>query len=423
LSRMPETIREKTTRESGRLALVVLILFVGWLAPMYAAKLCGQELNHFLSQTPVTAGLTAQCFWVVLFAAPLFSPQRATLVVDSSLQVGSFEVSFRRQAASAMRLGLPLGLLVLAVHSFWYQSFSETNVPTNTILWNTDTVTTPILAMLIAGQKLTKYSIIGGLLGLVGTCFTVGSSQDGNTSLGCGLCLAGSLGYAVNAVIVEKFLDTRVTPVIRLLACEGLVALIALSFTLASARVVAPNALASWFAQLPSAHWMLFMGIASLSLNCGWLWCTQLAGAFWTAMVACMSIPVSMTLDFLFFDKAPTLLAATGAAVVISGFILVSLAPTVGEDVASPGERTEEIWSVPFKAPLLADAPELSSTCSTSDSSGPCSSISSLQSSPLASPRRGSMVDVVDTFRLCLRRLILSIKLFRIDSLHESLSV
>jgi len=160
----------------------------------------------------------------------------------------------------------------------------------------------------------------------------VGAGQEGDTLLGCGLCLVASLAYTLNAVLVQKFVDPHRVPVLRLLGYEGLLPLATLVVVFLGATTLAPLEWHDWFSGLPSFTWLLLLGILSLCLNIGWLWCTETAGAFFAAMVGCLSIPCSMLLDALLFDQWPTIRGGCGAVLVFLGFLVVTYNSTEEAD-------------------------------------------------------------------------------------------
>jgi len=136
--------------------------------------------------------------------------------------------------------------------------------------------------------------------------------------------LAASLGYAINTVVVEKARDPDMVPVTRLLGLEGLVALLIMILAVAGAWVFSPGAVEQWVQGLPPAGLVAFMGISSLTLNVGWLWCTELCGAFCTVMVACSTIPLTLALDLVLIGTTPSAHATVGSVLVLLGFAISS---------------------------------------------------------------------------------------------------
>lgn len=295
----------------------VVLLLIGWLAPQYITKLWATSFGLFLREQPASAALTAQCLWSILLAMPSKPPVRQ-----------SIELLDRHACWSSVVFVFFLSVIVLAVHITWFSSFSRLSVPTNTILWNTDTITTPLLSMLLWRRGMKLIGLGGCALGLVGTFVAAGADQKGDTPLGCGLCLFASLAYALNAVIVERFLETYRITVLRLLGFEGLFALAALLTGCLCAIIYAPLELQVWFSRLPSFGWLLLFGTLTICLNIGWLWCTETAGAFYAAMVGCFSIPCSMVCDLLLFDERPTLLGCIGSVFIFLGFLAVTKTST-----------------------------------------------------------------------------------------------
>jgi len=329
-----------------------------------------------LSEQPLTASLLSQSFWILLLLQPAcraaWRQDCDTLpvshTVDGGCSSGGRSHRMPREWITGWAVALPLSAMVPAMHVMWYSSFSRTNVATSTLLWNTDIVTTPLLAAMVARRLPTCNALLGGLIGLLGAGFAIGANEARNTLLGCGLCFSASLLWAFIAVLVEEAQRLELITVIRLLALEGVVAAFALSGTASITAISSPEVFADWLACLPPVPWIVFMGVNSLFLNVGWLTCTELAGSAWTAMVACLTIPLTMVLDFLFVGKLPTLLAAMGGVMVFSGFLIVECWAGASPQ-ALPGKSGTSAHSVnqccchwrgqlPACAkPLLADTP------------------------------------------------------------------
>jgi len=234
---------------------------------------------------------------------------------------------FDRHILNQGALALPFTVLLIMVHYAWYSSFSRTNVSTNTLLWNTDVVTTPLLAAVFARKWPGPRTIIGGMLGLFGAVMAVGSGEEGNTWQGCGLCLAASLTFALYAVLAEYARDAKVLSVTFLLGLEGLVAVLLMVVVGLISLLLAPAELQKWYRGLPALPWIVFMGFNSLMLNVGWISCTDIMGSFWAAMAACFTIPLSMSLDFVLFGTTPCSSSTLGALLIFGGFFLVTQLP------------------------------------------------------------------------------------------------
>lgn len=307
------------------LAVSIPALLLGWMSPGYAAKCFGPELNIFLHDQPVIAALVMQSTWMLLFLAPAFS------TTDARSEGGVASVQASRSDAwwLALKFGLPLGVLVALVHVSWYASIPRTSVATNTVLWNSDTISTPLLAALFSLQQPHCVMVLAGVIGLLGVSCSVSTNQVGNSNLGCGLCLAATTGYAVNAIFAEKVSNKypATLSVLQLLALQGLTAGLMLISAVIGAAALAPKLLEDWYSQIPSPPWLAFLAASGLCLNVGWLVSTRVAGASWTAMGACLSIPLSMVLDLILLDMMPDLLAVLGALLVLLGFAIVSLMP------------------------------------------------------------------------------------------------
>lgn len=327
-------------RRRANLVVATAALLLGWLSPQYATKLWGPALSSFLQGCPLSAGLIPQSFWVLL----LVPPKAPRCGRELCAQTG--RAPCRVGVPAGLAMGLPLGVLVALVHVAWYSSFAGTNVATNTLLWNTDTVTTPLVALAFTRQRPRAAVLLGGLLGLAGAGLAAGAVGEGDTALGCGLCFAASLGYAVNAVLVEHFRDPVTVSVVRLLGLEGLTAAAGLLIAAGGAAALVPGLVGDTLELLPPAPWLLFLGLNCMLLNVGWLWCTELVGASWTAMVACSSIPLAMGLDLLLLGREPQAGGVAGSVLVLLGVAIVSFEPKAAEH-ADPAAMADTEQAAP----------------------------------------------------------------------------
>lgn len=192
-------------------------------------------------------------------------------------------------------------------------------------------------------------------MGLAGTCFAVGTNATGDTLLGCALVASASLIYALQTVLLGKVRDPRDVSISQLLGLEGLLLTLAVIIIGACASMLAPDAVVRWFLGLPSVRWLVFLAVNSAILNGGWLWCSHLAGAFWTAMVACSTIPISMGLDALLSRMVPSAGAMLGSLLVLASLALVSFAPAAApsEPDAACSKRWSG-WMLEHATPFLA---------------------------------------------------------------------
>lgn len=316
-----------TWRETAWLTFSVFSLLSGWLSPGYAAKTIGPQLQVFLNSSPGIAAIVAQSAFAILLLFPSSSSLHSGRVIRNWQTCCSYR---------AFKFGCPFGILLLAVHVSWYSSITRTNVATNTVLWNTDTVTTPLILALVSLKLPSLGAVIGGGLAIAGVYLSMDGDPTGNTQLGCGLVLGASLGYATCSVLIEKLRESvdEEIAVVHMLAWAGIVALFAMLIAIILGAIFMPEELMIWYCALAPPQWLLFMASTAISLNLGWLWCAELAGACWTAMVACLSIPIAMTLDFLFFGIMPELVGFVGAALVLLGFTIVSFTEVYLDDCA-----------------------------------------------------------------------------------------
>merc|ERR1719189_1032866 len=109
-----------------------------------------------MMDAPFLAGAVAQTAW-------------AFLLPSVALSSRSHAMPFRTRARLSLSLAVPLGVLLMLTHWFWYASIARTNAPTNVILWNTDTVTTPLVALAITRKRPSVRLISAGMLGLLGS--------------------------------------------------------------------------------------------------------------------------------------------------------------------------------------------------------------------------------------------------------------
>mmetsp|Transcript_85336 Transcript_85336/g.246693 ORF Transcript_85336/g.246693 Transcript_85336/m.246693 type:complete len:439 (-) Transcript_85336:106-1422(-) len=319
--------RSRQGRSGMLLTFGVTSLLLGWLAPQYVAKFASANFGAFFATQPLVAALVAQAF----FSPVLLLPPEIFVRDHSAMAGGAGEErrgllqrlsQSRAQWASTTRLAV----LVFIAHSMWYASFSRTNVATNTLLWNTDVVATPLIAAALSRRAPARREMLGGGVGLLGAGLAMHASESGDSPLGCALCFAASIAYALNAVVAERR-NTEEMPVSILLGIEGIVALVATVVVSVGAAIVAPDSLAAAMTALPSFWWLIFIGMCSLMLNLGWLLCAEIAGPFWTAMVACVTIPLTMSIDAVIAEKLPSLISMAGGSLVFLGFLMVSRSP------------------------------------------------------------------------------------------------
>jgi drug/metabolite transporter (DMT)-like permease len=203
----------------------------------------------------------------------------------------------------------------------------------------------------------------------------------GNTLLGCGLCFGASLGYAAGSVLVERTRSkdsAEEVPVTQMLACAGFTAILAGTLGVALGAIFSPDDLSAWWHALPPVQWLVFMGASATLLNIGWLWCTELAGASWTAMAACLSIPLAMVLDYYLLNIVPNMIGIFGAALVLFGFAVASLMEdsstgSISREITEAGESDPccQRWkgcfsggrTAPLLLPVHAPAQNASSPC------------------------------------------------------------
>jgi drug/metabolite transporter (DMT)-like permease len=170
------------------------------------------------------------------------------------------------------------------------------------------------------------------------------------------MCLAASIAYAVNGVVVETVRKKHpdMFSIIQLLSIEGFVAAIALLSYVVGTVLFTPEAFVSWHAAFPQAKWVVLLMSSGILLNIGWLWCAEIAGASWAAMAACLSIPISLVLDYLLLNVSPGLIEFAGAALVVLGLVVASLMVESTDSDSEPSCKKR--WRGLFQssaAPLL----------------------------------------------------------------------
>lgn len=321
-------------KERAWLAVSVFLLLFGWLSQPYAAKTISSQLEILFSSSPVMAAVASQSTFAILVLLPTSSSAKCGHLT-SNLQICC---SFR-----AFKFGCPFGLLLLTVHVSWYFSITRTNAATNAILWNTDAVTTPLIFALVSRQPPSLQALLAGVLAIVGVCCSVDGDPTGNTLHGCVSVLGASLGYASGSVLVEKLRETEneEIAVIHMLIWAGVVAFFVMIMIVVAGDMFVPEELAVWYGELPPPRWLLFMACTAISFNIGWLWCAELAGASWTAMTACLSIPLAMVLDCLLFGIVPERIGFAGAVLVLLGVTIASLPDQLSKR-SSPGSHPEQ---------------------------------------------------------------------------------
>jgi len=376
-----------------RAVLVVSLpaLLLGWLAPGYASKCFGVGLNTFMRDQPLMAALIMQSSWIPLLLVP------RSFAGDDGIEHPAMSAQGPRTSFYhlAGKVGMPLGTLVVFVNICWYASIPRTSVATNTVLWNSDTISTPLILALLSWQRPSGVSLLAGAIGLLGVSCSVSSSQVGNSNLGCALCLAATTGYAVNAIFAEKVTHkyAATLSVTKLLGLQGLTACTWLTLAVIGAAVAAPKLLGNWYAALPSLQWLAFFCASGLTLNIGWLVSTAIAGATWTAMGACLSIPLSIILDLVLLDMVPDVLAVLGACLVLVGFTIVSVFPEVPQANCS---SCPWLLSSP-STPLLLPVDRTESDCADIESTGSDEATSTSSHQPQKTQCLGDGTDAEST--------------------------
>ena len=109
---------------------------------------------------------------------------------------------------------------------------------------------------------------------------------------GCALCLFATVQYSLCAIMTAELLMD--CPLTTLLALEGVMSLFTLLGVLAMTTL-----LGSPWPVCPSWSATMFMAVANMMLNFGWLSFTVLMGAAQAALAACLSMPISLLLDEL----------------------------------------------------------------------------------------------------------------------------
>mmetsp|Transcript_21402 Transcript_21402/g.49820 ORF Transcript_21402/g.49820 Transcript_21402/m.49820 type:complete len:347 (+) Transcript_21402:46-1086(+) len=280
------------------------LLLLGWMGPEYASKQGHFDaLNDFLTETPALASLMIVSCWSILAVLPM--PR----------EDGKWRIQGLPELNSNV---LPLATLVcvlgLVIHAAWYASYGGTNPATNTVVWNTDVISSTFIEALFALAAPSSSALCGGSLAMAGTWLSVQTSPVGNTTWGCLYCFAATSMYTLVAVIVSRYLDRQKCRVTQFLAVQGLLSL----------ALLAVLGLTAWamgrLPTLPGVGIVAFVGACDIFLNIGWLTAAEQIGAAQTAMAACFSIPLSMALDALLLQKFASLLEMLGGCLIILGF-------------------------------------------------------------------------------------------------------
>jgi len=160
--------------------------------------------------------------------------------------------------------------------------------------------------------------------------------MQGNTILGCSACLTASLCYACNVVTIEGRKDPSTVTIPLLIAMQGVVALVMLGMTAGAFALISPTEFKAWLSALPHIGWVAFFCCNSVILNVGWLWCTEMAGAFWAAFAACGTVPMAVMLDVVLLGHAPSLGVVLGVLIFFVGFLLGSFQSREGRQQRLP---------------------------------------------------------------------------------------
>jgi len=315
-------------------------LLAGWLSPQYVAQLNAPELQEFLAEQPLLAALTMQAFWLAMLLYPDGSAARR------SAEDRACRRFLGPEAREAWKFAVPITAMLAGVHATWYASFSRTNVAMNTLLWNTDLLTTPLLAALIGRQPVSRATLTGGTISLCGVGLAVGSGGAGNTALGCILCFAASMGYALYVVVIEHKVDPMRVPITDLIGMVGVLSLVALGTAVLARTAWEHGYLAALLGSLPPWPWIAFMGFNGLLLNMGWLTCTAIVGSFWAAMVACLSLPLSMLLDWALLDRPFSTQAVLGVLLIVVGVVAQSMLAVEESCLEGQGDAANAVPSL-----------------------------------------------------------------------------
>eukprot|EP00438_Fugacium_kawagutii_P007835 Skav212614 [mRNA] locus=scaffold2176:292116:296336:- [translate_table: standard] len=241
-------------KSSSMLSLAILLM--GWMSPQYAQKLGAFHIHELLAKTPVITALVVQSSW-----------------------------------------SLHLGMQCVHFIKTFFQDELHSEV------WNLDIVIAMLLEALVARRVPSAVALVGGGITLLGAWLT---TDTGNSFSGCALCLAATTLYSLVAIVISS-LDCKVT---ELLALEGIYSLLV---------IAALGLLESWNGGTlsegnfdtklsgESAKSFIFLCMNDLMLNLGWLWCSKLMGASQTAMLACLSIPLSLLLDAILLGSIPSI--------------------------------------------------------------------------------------------------------------------
>lgn len=331
----PESVESGASprRELGRLGvsasamLSLSILLIGWMSPQYAQKLGAFQIHDLLANTPVIAALVVQSSWSLLALVPFHclksqSAEQGPQGRHAPQEAGPLLrfVSFLSlPAVGPLWLGaIPLSLCATAMHSMWYSSFTQTTPAVNTLVWNLDIVIAMLLEAIVTRRVPSIMVIVGGCITLFGAFLATDAEVEGNSLSGCALCLTATTLYSLVAIIVSS-LDCEVT---ELLALEGLYSLAVLTALIFSTALGA-SGVAFGFTNLSDLSGSAgFLSMNDLMLNLGWLSCSKLMGASQTAMVACLSIPLSLLLDAMLLGAVPSTPEVTGSLLAITGFFL-----------------------------------------------------------------------------------------------------
>ncbi|CAK9085927.1 unnamed protein product [Durusdinium trenchii] len=259
-------------------AASLVVLLVGWMSPQYAEELGAFQLKDYLSSSPLSAALVVQSSWALLALVPVKN--------------GTNWCRLPSRTGHTWLLALFLAVLSVATHAMWYKSFTGTTPAINTLVWNLDIVAALVLEALVAWKPPKSSAVLGSFLTLLGAFLAVRSGMAGNTMWGCALCLFATVQYSLCAIMTAELLMD--CPLTTLLALEGVMSLFTLLGVLAMTTL-----LGSPWPVFPSWSATMFMAVANMMLNFGWLSFTVLMGAAQAALAACLSMPISLLLDEL----------------------------------------------------------------------------------------------------------------------------
>jgi len=214
------------------------------------------------------------------------------------------------------RAGLHLlrGFASLLTWGGYYGSFARLDAATATVLSFTNVVFTTLMAGPVLGERVDRWRWAGALAGLLGIAVML-RPGGGVDPLGAALAIGAAVAWCGITLTSRRLTRTESTATI--LAWVGLV-------TFAGS---APVAVLAW-APLSAADWAILLGVAAVSPSIIWLVTEALRAGEASAIAPFQYLRLVFVAlaAWLIWGEAPDAWGWLGAAIIVGGAVVVTLA-------------------------------------------------------------------------------------------------